>query len=412
MHSLLLFLFCFTNVLSSRNQTNQSSFAHTPQETQRLTFSYLPHHQYSVRLLSRRTQSLFDGLHATTKQWIQLKTFLFDLRTNETSFDTDSFESQLSQKCAFLKPFQSNYTQDQIIKIEKLLSILIDNEKIQPAKVKRAVAKTFHDLLFGTQHNSMPYNISNFLFDPIRVMMLIAFDVHNFNHLQILWSSANLEMNETGKMDNRYTLAALGAVRWHTREIRHSSERKAESIADLLWENVPLSFVHYYFSLDKLLWYRTKDGKDRRNWITLIITNAFNRYPNCGVLDTQHLHLFCLGNSVLWDLETIISRVAWLRKMDQFYYVTKKGYCWEKMKTLIEWILEHKITESNAPHFACVLIKYEFLSVPGSDSNCVKLCKKRIGLDELRSMVQDNQPIANIPRPKEDRDTCSCCAVM
>eukprot|EP01083_Nonionella_stella_P156037 504818_1 len=289
MHSLLLFLFCFTNVLSSRNQTNQSSFAHTPQETQRLTFSYLPHHQYSVRLLSRRTQSLFDGLHATTKQWIQLKTFLFDLRTNETSFDTDSFESQLSQKCAFLKPFQSNYTQDQIIKIEKLLSILIDNEKIQPAKVKRAVAKTFHDLLFGTQHNSMPYNISNFLFDPIRVMMLIAFDVHNFNHLQILWSSANLEMNKTGKMDNRYTLAALGAVRWHP--IKHM-----------------------------------------RGWIIRIINDAFD----CAVLNTQHLELFCLGNSVLWDLETVISRVALLINLDdvrrQFNHFDKKWYCWEKMK--------------------------------------------------------------------------------
>eukprot|EP01083_Nonionella_stella_P189976 703776_1 len=136
----LMILIVITKIISS---TNDSSFE-LPQEIQERIYSYFtPEQHYSIRRLNKGSHNLFIKLHATKSDemnsWIQLKTFLsqFQITTQcntEPESDPDvrrTFLAQLQHYTAFAQSLRRlNYTNHQMVMIEKLFCIIINNPKI------------------------------------------------------------------------------------------------------------------------------------------------------------------------------------------------------------------------------------------------------------------------------------------
>eukprot|EP01083_Nonionella_stella_P126035 381290_1 len=407
----LMILIVITKIISS---TNDSSFE-LPQEIQERIYSYFTAEQhYSIRRLNKGSHNLFVKLHATKSDemnsWVQFKTFLsqFLITTHLQHYTTfaqslrRTFLAQLQAYTAFAQSLRRlNYTTHQLVMIEKLFCIIMNNPKITSSNFQIALATALHYAMYGyapgpSWFDDVPFRMDSYqryicdgsgmrcmmnIFHIRRLNMLRFTDVcvrdlvyhhallkspsitralYSCHHarLRIMWTLAISEKNITGNVENRYTLFALGYMKWILQTSYGIAEHYPwyyyqdrmprnllQEAVDDLWNTVititDLEFIHYFLSFEQLLMYSIPTDI-KSNLIALILDDVL---AEDGTFEPKHLELFCLGRSALWNLQYVIEYAVTSRFMgDSCSGSVADGYCWSSMKKLLHWIFEHKLS--------------------------------------------------------------------
>eukprot|EP01083_Nonionella_stella_P041557 112624_1 len=339
MSSLFIIALLITKVSHITSATSATNDSFIPHDTHALVYSYLtPEQHYSIRRLNKDSQDLFVQLHASKSNemnsWIQLRTFLSQLRFQMTSHSCvwSEFLQQLQQYTAFLQPFCKNYTADQVKMIEKLFCVIINNSEMQ-AWMQFVVAEHLHAALMA---NTSAIN-----------SMLRVFAIRVARHdsqtevcLERIWTLAADEMRNTTNIDNRYTLFALAYMKWiihstiTTQSMLDNVNRNIpQETADLMWNTVPdVEFFHYFLSFKQLVIHPIKN---RPQLIAAIIDDVFAAN---GTFKPKALRLFCLRSSVLWDLNYAVRYAASSR------HHQSGRYSWSSMIKFLDWIFEYKLS--------------------------------------------------------------------
>eukprot|EP01083_Nonionella_stella_P282651 961793_1 len=354
MSSLFIIALLITKVSHITSATSATNDSFIPHDTHALVYSYLtPEQHYSIRRLNKDSQDLFVQLHASKSNemnsWIQLRTFLSQLRFQMTSHSCvwSEFLQQLQQYTAFLQPFCKNYTADQVKMIEKLFCVIINNSEMQ-AWMQCVVADHLRAVLMA---NTSAIN-----------SMLRVFTIRVTRHdsqtevcLERIWTLAADEMRNTTNIDNRYTLFALAYMKWiihstiTTQSMLDNVNRNIpQETADLMWNTVPdVEFFHYFLSFKQLVIHPIKN---RPHLIATIIDDVFAAN---GTFKPKALRLFCLRSSVLWDLNYVIEYASSLRLHHH------------SMMKLLDWIFAYKLTSGayNAIDVMYLFINSGILSI-------------------------------------------------
>eukprot|EP01083_Nonionella_stella_P121312 364427_1 len=353
---LWLLVFC---IMRAFDATEPSSFNMLPNEIQRLIYSHFSAKQHaSFRMLSRKSNDLFHSLHATeskeVQQWIKLKTFLSNLQMDETNI-THTLFTTLLPYCEFLKLMQ--WTDEDIIKIEKLFVVLLNNHKLQRHVSKAAVASYFYSILCSPAVN-MPSSeglnaLLDALFNPVELRSLEP-------NVRYLWKLAAAEMNLTHNVQNRFTLAALGVIRViiDTNFGTTKHQQITQETANSLWSVVPpdLVFLRLYLAFDELLIHPIKN---KEIMIRRIVSSVF-KDDVAHIFDWKDLDIFCIAEGILWDLKCVLESVAMLRDCMGSEQTTNK---------FMDWIFEYKLStnEYNISYVTKLLVDNRFLSKPLMD---------------------------------------------
>eukprot|EP01083_Nonionella_stella_P140077 428765_1 len=368
-----------------------ASFGGVPQDIRHMIYGYLsPEHHYGIRRLNKESHHLFVKLHTNKSNemdsWMQLKIYLSQLQmTTETlSIRWPFFVTKIAEHTSFAQPFRWNYTTHQIKMIEKLFCIIINNSKLSSSNIQAAVASELQrhliipETLDGTTAGRMMDVFTqrigcwhtHTLLRPLveqnhhgstRLVSVLYMGYTADEHdllLQIMWERAISEYRNTGNIDNRYALFALGYMKWIIRtnygisehyQLLHMTDILQET-SERLWKrarSTDIAFIHHFLSFDELL---VHPIKNKEQLVALIMYHVFAANTT---FKSKYLKLFCMGKSVLWDLEYVIR------------YANDYSDCWSSMRKLLHWIFKHKL--SSGPYTAVdvmyLLINHGILSI-------------------------------------------------